>query len=107
MSTIQLNKSGGADFGIFVADIHYWELISGGTKIYFRDARDPVTVTETPTQVSAAIRNSGYGTYLEITDGITAPGAGTGVARIYVDTADGDLKVVYGDGTVKLIVADT
>jgi pectate lyase-like protein len=43
----------------------------------------------------------------EIIDGITAPGALTGRARIYVDTADGDLKVVFGDGTVKTIVVDT
>lgn len=45
--------------------------------------------------------------YTEITDGITAPGAAAGRARIYVDTADGDLKVVFADGTVKTIVTDT
>jgi hypothetical protein len=48
----------------------------------------------------------GLDTYLSITDGVTAPGGSVGLARIYVDTADGDLKVVFGDGTVKLIVAD-
>lgn len=31
----------------------------------------------------------------------------SGEARIYVDTADGELKVVFGDGTVKTIVVDT
>lgn len=46
-------------------------------------------------------------TYLGVTDGITAPGATAGQAKIYVDTADGDLKVVFGDGTVKTIVTDT
>jgi hypothetical protein len=46
-------------------------------------------------------------TYLELTDGATAPGAGSGVARVYVDAADGDLKVVYADSTVKTIVVDT
>ena len=45
--------------------------------------------------------------YLDVTDGITAPGAAAGRARIYVDTADGDLKVVFADGTVKTIVTDT
>lgn len=45
--------------------------------------------------------------YTEITDGVTAPGAAAGRARIYVDTADGDLKVVFADGTVKTIVTDT
>lgn len=43
----------------------------------------------------------------EIADGITAPGAASGKARIYVDVSDGDLKVVFADGTVKTIVTDT
>ena len=30
-----------------------------------------------------------------------------GLAQLYVDTADGDLKVKFGDGTVKTIVTDT
>lgn len=45
--------------------------------------------------------------HLIVTDGITAPSATGGLAKIYVDTADGDLKVVFGDGTVKTIVTDT
>ena len=40
-------------------------------------------------------------------DGITAPASVSGRAIIYVDTADGDLKIVFGDGTVKTIVVDT
>lgn len=44
---------------------------------------------------------------LMMKDGITAPSAATGFAQIYVDTADGDLKVIFGDGTVKTIVVDT
>ena len=45
--------------------------------------------------------------YLDVTDGVTAPASATGRARIYVDTADGDLKVIFADGTVKTIVTDT
>jgi hypothetical protein len=45
--------------------------------------------------------------YLDINDGITAPAAATGRARIYVDTADGDLKVIFADGTIKTISTDT
>jgi hypothetical protein len=45
--------------------------------------------------------------YLDVTDGITAPASATGRARIYVDTADGDLKVIFADGTVKTIVTDS
>jgi hypothetical protein len=40
-------------------------------------------------------------------DGITAPFTAAGYARIYVDIADGDLKIKFGDGTVKTIVTDT
>lgn len=45
--------------------------------------------------------------FIAIADGMTAPGAGTGVARIYVDNSDGDLKVVFADGTVKTLAIDT
>lgn len=44
---------------------------------------------------------------IAITDGVTAPSAVSGTAQIYVDTADGDLKVIFGDGTAKTIVTDT
>lgn len=42
-----------------------------------------------------------------LTDGVTAPATVLGKAFIYVDIADGDLKVKFGDGTVKTIVTDT
>lgn len=45
--------------------------------------------------------------HIGITDGVTAPSTVSGVAQIYVDSADGDLKIKYGDGTVKTIVVDT
>ena len=44
---------------------------------------------------------------LALADGITAPTTVTGFAQLYVDSADGDLKVKFGDGTVKTIVTDT
>jgi len=44
---------------------------------------------------------------LAIKDGITAPTTLAGFAQIYVDTSDGDLKVKFGDGTIKTIVVDT
>jgi len=44
---------------------------------------------------------------INLADGMTAPGTVAGMAQIYVDTADGDLKVKFGDGTVKTIVVDT
>ena len=42
-----------------------------------------------------------------IKDGVTAPATSSGKALMYVDSADGDLKVKFGDGTVKTIVTDT
>lgn len=42
-----------------------------------------------------------------IRDGVTAPSATSGIAKIYVDVSDGDLKIIFGDGTVKTIVTDS
>jgi hypothetical protein len=42
-----------------------------------------------------------------LADGVTAPATAVGYAQIYVDSADGDLKVKFGDGTTKVIAADT
>lgn len=44
---------------------------------------------------------------LILVDGITAPSTISGVAQLYVDTSDGDLKIKFGDGTVKTITVDT
>jgi hypothetical protein len=45
--------------------------------------------------------------HLRIKDAVSAPSTVSGFALIYVDSADGDLKVKFGDGTVKTIVTDT
>ena len=44
---------------------------------------------------------------LALKDGMTAPTASAGYAKIYVDSADGDLKIIFADSTVKTIVVDT
>ena len=44
---------------------------------------------------------------LRLKDGITIPDTESGYAVIYIDSADGDLKVKFGDGTVKTISTDT
>jgi hypothetical protein len=51
--------------------------------------------------------NFGGANHVWFADGITAPSATSGFAKLYVDTADGDLKVIFGDGTVKTIATDT
>jgi hypothetical protein len=58
-------------------------------------------------RVAALEAADGAPLYLVLRDGVTAPTAVTGLALIYVDTSDGDLKVKFGDGTTKTIVADT
>jgi hypothetical protein len=50
----------------------------------------------------------GFAGALGIRDGITAPNQDVaGNAWLYIDTADGDFKIRFGDGTVKTIVTDT
>lgn len=41
-----------------------------------------------------------------IVDGMSAPSTLSGYGQIYIDSADGDLKIKFGDGTVKTIVTD-
>lgn len=44
---------------------------------------------------------------LSLIDGVTAPATVSGKAQIYVDTADGDLKVKFGDGFVATLAVDS
>lgn len=61
-------------------------------------------------QVNGSIQASTYLAclgQLYIKDAMTAPGAVAGYAVIYVDSADGDLKVKFADGVTKTLAADT
>jgi len=72
-------------------------------KVKFFDGNAAVAV--------GALGNTGFsalsGSGLTLKDGITAPGTVAGEATIYIDTADGDLKVKFGDGFVRVIAADS
>jgi hypothetical protein len=81
-------------------------LIFGGTTSSFPALKRNSTALETKLADDSAYAPHAM-QYLDVTDGVTAPGAATGRARIYVDSADGDLKCVFADGTVKTIVTDT
>lgn len=61
----------------------------------------------TTTNITDKTQYQRKATTLGITDGVTAPDVEAGFAQIYVDTTDGDLKIKFGDGTVKTIVTDT
>ena len=61
-----------------------------------------------PTPETLTAPESNVPNTLLLKDGVRAPGHTiTGVAQIYIDRADGDLKIRFGDGTVKTIVTDT
>ena len=46
------------------------------------------------------------GRSLSLIDAVTAPSPATGRALIYVDSADGALKVVFSNGTVKTLATN-
>lgn len=90
------------NYGVFLniaAAIGRWSIYTGGALSYFGGGVGIKT-----TAIDAALDVAGD---IAIIDGMTAPSATSGKAKIYVDSADGDLKVKFGDGTTKTIVVDT
>lgn len=45
--------------------------------------------------------------YFQLKDGMTAPTAVATTSHIFIDTADGDLKIRYGDNVTRRIVSDS
>lgn len=78
--------------------------VKGEIRTYDAPASIVIGTNMAPSTSNACLLGSGY---IGVADGITAPAAESGMAKIYVDTADGDLKIKFGDGTVKTIVIDT
>lgn len=76
--------------GVFTGNTVNTVIATGGT---FRNTNDGV--------------ETGNIEHLTLTDGASIPIASAGNTYIYVDSADGDLKVKFGDGTVKTISVDT
>jgi len=102
--------SGGADGLVYFAD----QAGTGFTRLGFgsvSSASNPSLARNSAALETKLSDNSAYAQHnmslLGIVDGVTAPSATVGLAKIYVDTADGDLKVIFGDGTIKTIVVDT
>lgn len=113
-----------ANTAVSTGTFEFERTVSGGSSLPAFVVRDSNTGSGTPVTIQAETGRStgsffkgvrGGTAYFEafasgalgIADGITAPSTVAGMALIYVDTADGDLKVKFGDGTVKTIVVDT
>jgi hypothetical protein len=101
-NTYMISRSGDSDTGIYF-DVTAQEFQfhrDGNVIARFRAVTNQGDITANRNLIA----ENGY---LDIEDGVTAPGTSSGRARIYVDSADGDLKVKFGDGTVKTIVTDS
>lgn len=99
------SKGGGAAVAFTNANLKHWHIGVGATE-GLRIVESGVAETVRFSQVA-----SGGGMYLlngpfRLVDGITEPGTVAGFAQLYVDAADGDLKVKFGDGVVKTLATD-
>lgn len=94
IADLRLNDSGAA------ANSRNADMVFDGGDWELRLLNDNGTIKSTPLTVTS-------GGAFSLIDGITAPTAVVGRTFIYVDTADGDLKVRFGDGTTKTISTDT
>ena len=68
---------------------------------------DAPLVVDGSTWVVHSITDAGKVVGVVLKDGVIEPGTVSGIAQLYVDVADGDLKIKFGDGTIKTIVVDT
>lgn len=83
------------------------EIAEDGTSVYMPFATGGallVGTTDTTNVGTADVRSNGA---LWIKDGIAAPTARAGFMVFYIDSADGDLKVKFGDGITKTLTTDT
>lgn len=82
------------------SSVDRWKIDLNGNLAPVADATHDIGST-------AARVKSAYAQAYVLVDGVTAPSTITGHASLYVDSADGDLKIKFADGTVKTIVTDT
>ncbi|MNK92405.1 hypothetical protein D3C87_1125290 [compost metagenome] len=77
-------------------------IMNGDGTMSFGAGSTPTDVTLSRA-VAGSLRSSGglQAQTLMVADGITTPNASTGYARIYVDSADGLLKIRFSNGTIK------
>jgi hypothetical protein len=102
--TIKSNVTGQS----LILDVGSVDISIGGSATIGPSAVSPAMNVDASLGVTGALGVTGhaYANTLRIVDGVTAPSAVSGFAIFYVDTADGDLKVVFGNGTVKTIATN-
>lgn len=82
----------------------------GGTLHFYIPTTGHLRINSNNTQDIGEAGGSARTVYtgiLALIDGVTAPSTVAGQAFVYVDTSDGDAKIKFGDGTVKVIADDT
>jgi hypothetical protein len=101
-------------YGIRIGNItgatNNYAIRTGSGIVSFEDTTASTATNSGALRVSGGVGVAGainVGTFYGMVDGVTAPSATSGYAKIYVDTADGDLKVIFGDGTIKTIATDS
>lgn len=106
-TTLQLNNVSTGVFEFFGSSSNSFTVTTGATNT--ATFNGPVVATNLTASSGNVVATGAVfaGSYVSIADGMTAPSAQAGQGRIYIDTADGDLKIIFGDGTIKTIVTDT
>ena len=104
---LEFYASGTPGSGSYPSDL-YVRLVTDsgtsiGTKAIFSEAGDLTLGSTKKTGGAGGL----YAGVVAVKDGVTAPGATSGMATIYVDTADGDLKCVFSNGFVATLAADS
>ncbi len=113
VGTQQAGTGSPRPLGFLVAGTRRWvmsvdgHLLAGADNTYDIGASGATRPRNIYVAGEANISGRVRGQHFMLEDGMTAPAALAGFAKIYVDTADGDLKVIFGDGTVKTLATDT
>ena len=81
-----------------------WSFYGNDGNAFISDSMGVGVGGSDPGDIKAKLQVNGG---MAILDGMDAPATITGYGSIYIDAADGDLKIKFGDGTVKTIVTDT
>jgi len=84
-----------------VAGNSWYKPSEATTFVLYTDADSSQWVEEHPATGGTEVQD-----LLLVTDGIVSPSTILSTAQLYVDTADGSLKVKFGDGTVKVLATN-